>query len=634
MGGNYIWRPEEHAWTRESHVANLMRSEGMDSFSEFRQKSADDIRWFWETALKDMDLSWSRPYDELFINQAGFPWTKWFLGGGINITHNCIDRHVASGHGDDIALIYEPDSGCDDAQKISFVELQQLVNQCAGAMRAAGVEQGDAIGLYAPMSVPTVAVMFACFKLGARFVPIFCGFGAQAVIDRLECCGAKLLFVNETLRRRGKEIPTSDTIAAVQPKVLSLRQVITLDDAEWDHFIAQGEPVLNAVDTDAEAHCMIIYTSGTTGKPKGTQHTHAGVLAQTGKELRYSFDVRPQEPFFWVTDIGWMMGPWELIGCLLYRTPVVMLDGAPDYPHKDRLWEIIERHKVVSLGVSPTAVRLLKSFDDVKGPEGYDLSSLKVMGSTGEPWDESAYMWAFEKIGGSRVPIMNISGGTEIMGCHLQPYPLTALKPMSLGIGALGMDVQVFDKKGLPVTEEVGDLVCCKPAPSMTKSFLGDDKRYLDTYFDKFGRNCWHHGDWASIDADGQWFLHGRADDTIKVAGKRVGPAEVEDVLMSHENVTQAAVIGAHDELKGQAIVGFVVGPTVIDEAELCGLVAEQMGKPLKPRRVYQVRDLPKTRSGKIMRGTIARLFAGDDPGDLGSMENPAAIELIKELVK
>lgn len=631
-----IWKPEDHAWTESCHVAAFMRKHGMDCVADLLKKSTEDIEWFWDEAIKDMGLSWSQPYDKVLDMSEGFPWAKWFQGGRINITYNCIDRHVMDGHGEETALIYEADSGrSEDAQIVSFAELKRLVDRCVGSMRQMGVGAGDFVGLYAPMSVETVAVMFASFKVGASFVPIFCGFGEHAVVDRLESCGAKLLFANKALQRRGKDVPTGDTVMAAKEKVPSLERLVFLDTDQWDDFLGEGDGVADACeDTESEHPCMLIYTSGTTGKPKGTVHTHAGVLAQVGKELRYAFDVHAGEPFFWVTDIGWMMGPWELIGCLLYRAPVVMLDGAPDYPHTDRLWEIIERRKVVTLGISPTAVRLFMGKTDAKGPEGFDFSKLRLMGSTGEPWDETSYRWAFEKIGGGRCPIMNISGGTEIMGCHLQPYPVMPLKPMTLGMGALAMDVKVFNNEGESVREEVGHLVCCQPAPSMTKSFLGDDARYLDTYFKKFGEDVWYHGDWASIDEDGFWFLHGRTDDTIKVAGKRIGPAEVESALIAHPDVNQAAVIGAPDNLKGQALVCFVVAvagasPT---EAELKNFVADRMGKPLKPREIYVVSDLPKTRSGKIMRSTIQRVYLGEDAGDLGSVENLDSLNHIATL--
>lgn len=632
---NIIWHPTEHAWTEHSHIANFMRDQGfeIDQFPALHKKSITDLEWFWNAAIDDMGLEWSTPYSKVIDRSSGFPYTKWFTNGQINITHNCIDRHVLNGHGNDTALIHEPDSGCQDARHVSYTELKNLVDQCAGALKHTGIKEGESVGLYAPMSVETVAVMFACFKLGLRFVPIFCGFGEHAIIDRLESCGARILFANKKLQRRGKSIHTSDTVEKALNHLPNLKQTIYLDTQEWQKFITQSTPLTESNNhTEAETPCMVIYTSGTTGKPKGTIHTHAGVLATVGKELRYAFDVHPGEPFFWVTDIGWMMGPWELIGCLLYRAPVVMLNGAPNHPHPDRIWEIVEKNKVITLGISPTAIRLCMSQKESKGPKAYDVSNLKIMGSTGEAWDSDSYQWAFEQIGKTNVPIMNISGGTEIMGCHLQPYPVMPIKPLTLGMGALGMDVQVFNEDGLSVKEEVGHLVCCQPAPSMTKSFLGDNQRYLDTYFQKFGNQIWYHGDWASIDSDGYWFLHGRTDDTIKVAGKRIGPAEVENALISHPAVSQAAVIGIPDPIKGQTLVCFTVCTSNIDEETLRNYVADRMGKPLKPKHVYIIPELPKTRSGKIVRSTIQKIYLGENPGDLSSIENPDSLTNIQKL--
>lgn len=633
---DFIWRPEDHAWTRESHVARFVQRHGFKSYDELRTASVKDTSWFWDAALQDMGVEWFTPYKWVRDDAKGFPWTKWFIGGEVNLTHNCIDRHVRAGHGAETALFYEPDSGRPaDRRQLTFAELQSATDRCAGLLMALGVGVGDSVGLYAPMRPETVMVMFACFKLGARFVPIFCGFGEQAVVDRLESCRAKVLFGIEHLHRRGKPVPVGATALAAARRVGSVQRTIFFDSAEWEVLLSTAKPFQGCVRTSAEEPCLVIYTSGTTGKPKGTVHTHGGCLAQMGKELRYAFDVRPGEPFFWVTDIGWMMGPWELIGCLLYRTPVVMLDGAPDYPDGDRLWETIERLKVVTFAVSPTAVRLLMRLTEAKGPGGFDFSALRILGSTGEPWDETSYRWFFNNVGRQRCPVMNISGGTEIVGCHLSPTPLTPLKVCSLGGAALGMDVDVFDEEGRPAARgTVGHLVCKQPAPSMTRSFLGDDARYLETYFSRFP-GVWYHGDWAMEDADGQWFLLGRSDDTIKVAGKRVGPAEVEGVLTSHPAVSEAATIGAPDDLKGQVLVCFVVlkpgaaaGATL--PQELIAHVAKQMGKPLAPKAVHVVAALPKTRSGKIVRGSICKAYLGEPAGDVSSVDNPQAFDAIR----
>jgi acetyl-CoA synthetase len=647
-----------------------MRARGLGTLVELRQASVHCYQWFWDEVLRDMRLEWAQHYTQVRDVSRGFPWTRWFVGGEINVTHNCVDRHVRDGFGGETAVYYEPESGtAAQSRRVTFAELATLVDQCALALRAAGVQRGDSVGLYAPMSVPTVVALFATMKIGARFVPVFCGYGREALRERLASCQAKILFSATRLTRRGNVTPTGTTAHAAAAQVPSILRVVATDTAEWDEFLQSGgclvprrapmgmrqATALDCEPTQAEDPCLILYTSGTTGRPKGTVHTHAGCLAQTGKEIRYAFDARPGEPFFWLTDIGWMMGPWEIIGCLLYRTPIVLFDGAPNHPTGDRIWQICEKLRVVTLGCSPTLIRLLMRSADGRGPRAYDLAKLRVLGSTGEVWDEASYRWYFENVGGGRCPVINISGGTEIMGCHLQPYPVEPLKPCSLGGPALGMDVDVFTDEGKPAPRgTMGHLVCKQPAPSMTKSFLNDDARYVETYFSRFP-GAWYHGDWAKVDADGQWFLFGRTDDTFKVAGKRVGPGEIEEALTSHPAVSEAAVIGVPDEIKGTALVCFVVlkhsdfarapepgargGSTAAEltsvlgtpptEAALIAHVAQQLGKPFAPKHVFTVAALPKTRSGKIVRGVMARVFLGQAAGDLESVENPQALEAI-----
>ncbi|MCF7687533.1 MAG: AMP-binding protein [Cephaloticoccus sp.] len=635
----YLWQPDDHAWTRESHLAKFMRAQHCATPAELHAWSVRDTAKFWDAAVKDCGIEWAKPYTQVKDDSRGFAWTKWFVGGEANITHNCIDRHVRDGHGDEIALYYEADSDAPESRgKFTFAQLKKTIDACCRKLTELGVGRGDSVGLYAPMCVQTVEIMLATFKIGARFVPIFCGYGEAAVVERLASCEAKFLFAVEHLHRRGKTVMTGDIARAAAAQVPSINHVLMFDTPAWPDFVysgGYGTPYAG-VQTAAEEAAMIIYTSGTTGRPKGTVHTHAGCLAQPGKELRYAFNVQPGEPFFWFTDIGWMMGPWEIIGCLFYRTPIVLFDGAPDFPDSDRLWRTLARLQVVTFCASPTLVRMFMRVTAGRGPQGHDLSSLRMLGSTGEPWDETSYRWFFEHVGGGRCPIINISGGTELLGCLLSCTPLTPLRPCSLGAPALGMDVVTMNDEGeLAAQGAVGHLVCRQPAPSMTKSFLHDDARYLETYFSRWPA-VWYHGDWAREDADGSWFVLGRSDDTIKVAGKRVGPAEVEGVLTSHPAVSEAATIGAPDDLKGQVLVCFVVlkpGASV-ETAELVAHVTKQMGKPLAPKAVHVVAALPKTRSGKILRGMILRVYSGQPAGDLTSVDNPAALEEIRTAIK
>ncbi|HEX7896142.1 MAG TPA: AMP-binding protein [Planctomycetota bacterium] len=629
-----LWRPSPEAVER-ANVTRFMRAHGMKDYDDLIRRCAADTSWFWDAALKDLGVIWDRPYEK--VQEGGFPWAKWFVGGKLNIVSNCIER----GRGAKPAVLWNGDDGRSRAW--SYAELELKVARIAGALLREGLKPGDTVGIYMPMIPEIVAVFFACLKIGAVAVPVFSAFGAPALAVRLQDAEAKILFTADGVSRRGKQAPLKPEADKAVAECPTLRKVVVFPrlgidvpmgpkDVAWNDFLRGVPEKVPTVSLDAEATALIIYTSGTTGKPKGTVHTHAGVLAQTAKELGYGFDVKAEDVFFWVTDIGWMMGPWEMIGVTFFGATLVLFEGAPNYPNPDRLWEIVEKDKVTHLGISPTAIRLLKSCP-TDWVTRHDVSSLRILGSTGEAWDPDSYHWFFENVGGKRCPIINISGGTEIMGCHLMPLPITPLKACTLRGPGLGMDVDVFDDDGKPIRGGIGHLVCKKPAPSMTKGFLKDPQRYLDTYFAKFP-GVWYHGDWAKVDADGYWFLYGRSDDTIKVAGKRVGPAEVESALIEHADVAEAAAIGVPHELKGETIVCFVVlKPGRVPSEPLRDALHEQvvkhLGKTLKPEAVKFVKLLPKTRSAKIVRGTIKKRYLNQPLGDTASVENLDAIEEI-----
>jgi len=635
-----IWTPTGETVAR-ANVTRFMKAHGIASYDELLKRSVADIGWFWEAALKDLGIEWYRPYRQVLDRSKGIEWTSWFLGGRINIVHNCIDRHQPDVKARP-ALIWEGDDGT--VRKVSYGELDWMILRLAGWLRAQGIKPGDAVGIYMPMVPEIVAAFFACLKVGAIAVPVFSAFAAPALAVRLADAEAKILFTADGVSRRGKKTPLKPEADAAVMQVPSIRRVVVFDrlglevpmtpgrDVRWEDIMSLTAQEAPTEKLGAEAPALILYTSGTTGKPKGTVHTHAGCLAQMTKELGYAFDVKRDDVFFWVTDIGWMMGPWELIGVMSFGATVVLFEGAPNYPKPDRLWEIVERHRVTQLGISPTAIRLLKT----TGPEWvakHDLSSLRILGSTGEPWDPDSYMWFFEYVGGRRCPVINISGGTEIVGCLLSPVPIMPLKPCTLGKPGLGMDVDVFDDDGKPIRGGIGHLVCKQPAPSMTKGFLKDPQRYLETYFSKWP-GVWYHGDWAKVDEDGYWFLHGRSDDTIKVAGKRTGPAEIEAALLEHPAVAEAAAIGVPHEIKGEAVVCFVVlrpgqTPSEALREALINQVVKHLGKTLRPETLKFVKMLPKTRSAKIVRGAIRKKYLGQPVGDLASVENPDALEEI-----
>ncbi len=635
----YIWEPSKEQ-IEKTNVWRLMKKQGIEDYKELIKWSTDDVERFWEAQLDDCGVEWYRKYDKLMDMSKGFPWTKWFIGGKINVVHNVLDRHLRDGHGDELCLMWEGDDKT--RSMMTYAQMNQAVCRIANALRDEGIGKGDFIGIYMPMAAEIVPVFFACMKIGAVAIPVFSGFGASALSTRLSDAGAKVLFTADQGVRRGKAVPLKEEADRAVSEVPTLQRVVVHRrtgneapmksglDVYLDEWIKDRPVEAATEEMDSEDMCIVVYTSGTTGRPKGTVHTHAGTIAQASKELGYAFDVKPDDFFFWVTDIGWMMGPWEMIGCQFYRTPYLVYEGTPNHPEPDRLWSVVEDHKCTHLGVSPTAIRLMMTQPE-ENVARHDFSSLRILGSTGEPWDPESYKWFHEKVGGARCPIINISGGTEIMGCHLQPYPIYPLKPCTLQGPALAMDVDVFDDQGNPIKGGIGHLVCKKPAPSMTKSFLNDDQRYLDTYFSRW-EGVWYHGDWALIDDDGFWFLHGRSDDTIKIAGKRTGPAEIESAANQHPEVQESAAIGVPHDIKGESAVVFAVlrsgtGPSEELRNEITTLIVEKLGKTLKPEKVLFVGGLPKTRSAKIVRGAIKRKYLGQDPGDLSSVENPQAVE-------
>ncbi|HPC82429.1 MAG TPA: AMP-binding protein [Thermoanaerobaculaceae bacterium] len=642
---DFIWHPRPDDLER-SHVARLMRTHGIDSARALRERAAADPHWFYPAVERDLGIEWYTPYTRLLDASGGLPWTEWFVGGELNLVHNVLDRHLAAGHGNEVAVVAEGESG--ETGRLTYAALDERVCRLAGALAGLGVQVGDAVGFYLPMTVDVVVGLLACLKIGAVPVPVFAGFGPDALAVRLADAGARVLLTADGTSRRGARIALKPVADAAAARAGCVRDMVVLrhDGGElpwqegrdwwWHELEAEGPVRLPTEPLPASARALVLYTSGTTGKPKGAVHTHAGVLSVTAREVGYHLDLRPGEVMLWLTDIGWMMGPWEILGVLFHRGTVVLVDGAPDYPAPDRLWAVVARHRVTHLGVAPTAVRVLAAHgDDLPGR--HDLSALRVLGSTGEPWDEAGYRWFFERVGGSRCPIMNISGGTELMGCLLAPLPVAPIKATSLQGPALGMDVDVLDESGAPVRGQVGYLACRNAAPNMTRGFLGDRERYLETYFSRFGETIWNHGDWARVDEDGQWFLSGRADDTLKIAGKRVGPGKIEAAATAHPAVREAAAVGVPDPVTGTRLVLVAVTrPGVAAEealaADVAAFVGRHLGPAMRPSRVLFAAALPQTRSGKILRGAIRRVLAGETADGGPTIANPEALEELAKL--
>ncbi|UCF11694.1 MAG: acetate--CoA ligase [Thermoplasmatales archaeon] len=637
-----VWEPTDE-YVEKANITRFMKKYDIKDYEELIKRSTDDLEWFWDAVIEDLGIEWFQPYEKVLDDSDGIQWTKWFIGGKINIVHNCLDKHVKSDKKNNIAITWENEKG--DIRKLTYNDLYKEVNRFANALKEMGITKGDRVGIYMPM-IPEIVIGFlAVIKIGAISIPIFSGFGGHALASRLDIAGAKVLLTTDGSIRRGKSLEIKKEVDKGVATVSTLEHVVVYKhlglevpwndgrDIWWEDITSNQVDECETLQMDSEDNAMIIFSSGTTGRPKGTVHTHGGALVQIGKELGYYFDTKENDVFFWLTDIGWMMGPWMIIGVQNFGGNIVIFEGAPNYPYPDRLWELIEKQKITTFGISPTAIRLLMRYGD-KWAKKHDLSSLRFLGSTGEPWDPDSWNWFFEKIGGKKLPIINISGGTEIIGCFLSPLPITSLKPCTLRGPGLGMDIDVFDDNGNPIRGEMGHLVAKKPAPSMTRGFWNEPNRYIDTYWSKWP-NVWYHGDWAKIDEDGYWSLHGRSDDTIKVAGRRTGPAEIEAALIEHPAVSEAAIIGVPDDIKGEDIVCFVVlkpkhKPDETLREELKEQVVKIMGKTLKPRDIKFVNDLPKTRSAKIVRGIIKAIFLGKDVGDISSIENLKAVEEIK----
>ena len=639
-----IWEPTE-AYVEGSNIKRFMDRHGISSYEEMVSRSTEDIAWFWSEVEKDLGIDWFAPYDKVLDDHQGIQWTTWFTGGKVNIAHNCVDKHAESHRASKAAIIWEGEDGA--TRTVTYAGLAEEVNRMANGLRSIGLGKGDPIGVYMPMAIEAVVAMLAVAKIGGVYLPIFSGFSAAAVSARLQDAGAKALIAADGFWRRGQQVKMKEEAdeaahaAGIGKTIIFERLGREVEwhekhDIWWHELVEAQEAMCETEQTEAEDVWMIAYTSGTTGKPKGSVHVHGGFLVKIASEVAYQTDLREDDVLYWVTDMGWIMGQWETVGTLANGGTVVLYEGAPNFPEADRVWDVCEKHGVTILGISPTLVRSLipAGVDIVKR---HDLSKIRVLGSTGEPWNPDPYVWLFHNVGGGRCPIINISGGTEVGACFLTPYPITSIKPISLRGPSFGMAMDVVDPEGNPVRGEVGELVCTKPWPGMTRGIWGDPDRFLQTYWSRF-EGMWCHGDWASIDEDGHWFLHGRSDDTLNIAGKRIGPSEFESVMVSHPSVVESAAIGVPHEVKGETVWCFcVLKPDVAGSdalaAELVKMVDDQIGKAFRPGKIVFVTELPKTRSAKILRRAIKAAALGEPQGDLSSMENPSALTAVADAV-
>jgi len=645
------WRPGAELLA-DSRLAAFLQSTGEPDLAALQARAVADPAWFWGAAIEDLGLTWQRSPDQVMDSSGGPEWTRWWRGGAFNYAEAATAPRAAADPGRG-AVTWEGEDG--DVRRLTNRGLRDAVIAAARMFVAEGVRPGDRVGIFLPMLVETVVATLALGRIGAIFTPIFSGYGAPAVAARLQDCEASVLVTADGFLRRGLVVPMkaiADEAVALAPTIRRVIAVRRLGDRApatpwnrdrdrwWDEAIDAvtaalvGDDAADAApDTDPETPYMLIYTSGTTGRPKGAVHVHGGFPIKAAQDLAHTFDLRAGDALFWFTDLGWMMGPWAIAGPLLLGGRLVLYEGAPDFPGPDRLWKLVARHGVTHLGLSPTVVRALIPHGS-EPVRAHDLGTLRVLGSTGEPWDPDSWWWFFREVGGGRCPLVNYSGGTEVSGGIVGCNVVTPIKPASFNGPCVGMAADVVDAAGVSLRGEVGELVIRAPQPGMTRGFWLDPDRYVETYWSRLP-GIWVHGDWAVVDVDGYWYIRGRSDDTLKIAGKRVGPAEVEAAATAHPSVVEAAAIGVPHAVKGESIVVVCTirrGET--DDADLRAAISqrvvEELGKPLKPETIAVVPALPKTRSGKIMRRVVRAAWLGLDPGDLSALDDPTTIEAIR----
>ncbi|MEE8603269.1 acetate--CoA ligase [Euzebya tangerina] len=613
----------------------------------YEEADADFEGWWAGHAEK---LRWMKPWDTVLEWEA--PHAKWFVGGTLNISDNCLDRHIESGAGDKVAYHWEGEP-VGETRTITYSQLKDEVCQFANALKAHGVGKGDRVAIYLPMIPELPVAMLACARIGAIHSVVFAGFSSQSLADRIDDADAKMVITSDGANRRGKQIPLKSAVDEAIEKASgdSVETVVVVDrtglaismqdgrDVWYHEAIAGQSTECAAEEMDAEDVLYILYTSGTTGKPKGIVHTTGGYLTQTTATQRLTFDLKPDTDVYWcAADIGWVTGHSYIVYApLANQTTSVMYEGTPDFPDKDRFWDIVERYGVTILYTAPTAIRAFMKWG-AEYPESKDLSSLRVLGTVGEPINPEAWMWYREHIGPEDAPIVDTWWQTETGGHMITPLPgITASKPGSAMRAFPGIKAVVVDDLGDPVEPgQGGYLTIQRPWPSMLRTIWGDDQRFKDTYWARFGGDTYFAGDGAKLDEDGAIWVLGRVDDVMNVSGHRMSTTEIESALVDHESVAESAVVGRADDLTGQAISAFVTlvgGYEASDEleAELKVHVGEQIGKIARPAEVYFTPDLPKTRSGKIMRRLLKQIAEGTELGDATTLANPDIVTALQE---
>ncbi|MCE2854239.1 MAG: acetate--CoA ligase [Ilumatobacteraceae bacterium] len=601
----------------------------------------EDYETFWARQASEL-ISWFDPWRT--VCEWDLPFSKWFVGGTLNVSYNCLDRHVLAGRGDKVAFHFEGEPG--DTRTVTYAQLLDEVQKFANSLKTLGVAKGDRVNIYMPMIPEAAVAMLACSRIGAAHSVVFGGFSSQALADRINDAEAKVLITADGGWRRGEVFPLKQYADEALQSTPSIEHVVvvkrggndvsmTAGRDSWYHdLIAKADPVCPAEPMDAEQLLFLLYTSGTTGKPKGIMHTTGGYLTHVAYTHKYVFDLHPDDDVYWCTaDVGWVTGHSYIVyGPLANGATQVMYEGVPNFPANDRIWSIVEKYKVTIFYTAPTAIRTYMKWG-IEEPAKHDLSSLRLLGSVGEPINPEAWMWYHEHIGGSRCPIVDTWWQTETGGIMISPLPgATTLKPGSATFPIPGVGAEVVDDAGKSVKRGGGYLTLTHPWPGMLRGIWGDPERYKDTYWSRFNGR-YFAGDGAKLDDEGYLWLLGRVDDVMNVSGHRISTTEVESALVSHSAVAEAAVVGANDATTGQAIIAYVtlVGGASVDEKDLRHHVAKEIGAIAKPKTIYFTPDLPKTRSGKIMRRLLRDVAEGRNLGDTTTLADASVVNELQK---
>jgi acetyl-CoA synthetase len=645
---SYIWQPPPEL-VEASNLTAFLRSSGQSDCDQLAARAEADPAWLMEEVFRFCDVRFYRRYEKMLDVSRGEPWARWCVGGTTNIVLNCIDKHRDTPVWDQTFLVWEGENASEQRQ-VTYREFDREIGRLAAALRTLGIGRGDVVAIYMPNLPETFVAFFAILKLGAIAMPLFSGFGPSPIQSRLNHGGAKAVITSNGTWRRGAPAPLKSVLDAALDSSPSVQHVVVVRrdglgietpmhegrDHWWHEIVDGNDAGIATVEMQAEDPAILLYTSGTTGEPKGCVWTHVGFIgSMVTRDIIICGDFKSSDRFFFLSDMGWMVG--AMCACIpsFAGASLLIAEGTPDYPDTGRFWRLIQNHRVSYLGVSPTIVRSLMRY----GPEQvepYDLSSLRITLSGGEAWTAAPWLWFFEHVCKKKIPIINISGGTEVGGCIFTGTPNHPMNPGSFSIPGLGVGAGIVDMTGRSLPPgEVGELVLRHSSIGLTKSLWKADERYIESYWSALP-GLWLHGDFAMRGHDGLYYILGRSDDTIKISGKRTGPTELEGILIDTGKVSEAAVFGIPHPVKGSAIVCACVPMPGVDIArgvadELAAAIVNGMGASYRPERIVFVDDLPRTRNLKIMRRVLRAVFENKDPGDLTALANPEAVERLRE---